>query len=708
MCAEHTCCINANANGNGNVNSNDNDHGHDHDHHDDDVKGDIIKLSVGAIILAVAMIVDRLFATSIPNYIHITVFVAAYIILGGDVVIRALKNIVHGELFDENFLMSVATIGAFAIGEYSEAVGVMLFYGVGELFQSMAVRKSKASISSLMDIRPDYANIKRGTDIVKVAASDVGVGDIVIVKPGERIPLDGTVVDGVSTLDASALTGESLPRGVGVNDPVLSGCINLNGLLTVAVTKTYGESTASKIIDLVESASSKKAKTENFITAFARYYTPSVVAAAVLIAVLPPLFFNGVWMDWINRGLIFLVVSCPCALVLSIPMSFFAGIGKAARKGILVKGGGCLEALSRLDTVVFDKTGTLTKGVFNVVDISPANGFSRDEVLSAAAGVEAHSNHPIAMSIIREYNNVNNVDNNNDNGINGNESGLAIAAINTVLRRFAPRNDGHCERSEAIQNDNSNINAINQNDITEYNELPGLGVSAKANGKIILAGNAKLMAKMGIPVQLDDEALCAGTVVFVAIDGKFAGGISISDEVKSDSKSALSALKSMGVRKTVMLTGDAERIASAVATKIGIDEVYAGLLPHEKSEKVESLIKSKPINGILAFAGDGINDAPAIALADIGIAMGALGSDAAIEAADAVLMTDEPSKLVEAINIARFTKKIVWQNIIFVLIIKAIFLGLGAMGIATMWEAVFADVGAALIAVLNAVRIIRG
>jgi len=648
MCAENTCCCN--------VNDHDDchdDHDGHHSHgHGDDTKRELIKLSIGAALLAVAMVVNHFYAAYLPARVPLAVFIAAYAVLGAGVVFQAFANIARGDLFDENFLMSVATIGAFAIGEYSEAVGVMLFYGVGELFQSMAVRKSKASISNLMDIRPDYANLKRGADYVKVAASDVAVGDIVIVKPGERIPLDGTIIEGVSTLDASALTGESLPKSVGVKDAVLSGCINLNGLLTVAVTKTYGESTASKIIALVESASSKKAKTENFITAFARYYTPSVVAAALLIAVVPPLFFNGAWMDWINRGLIFLVISCPCALVLSIPMSFFAGIGKAASRGILVKGGGSIEALSRLDTVVFDKTGTLTKGVFNVAEIRPESGFSRDGVLSAAASAEALSNHPIALSIIREY---------------GKE--------------------------------------VDKNGLSEYNEQPGFGVSVEANGKTILAGNAKLMAKMNIAVK--SEEWNAGTVVYIAIDGVFAGGIAISDEVKGDSKSTISALKSRGVRKSVMLTGDEPRIAASVAAEVGMDEVYGGLLPHEKSEKVELLINQKRADGKLAFVGDGINDAPAIAIADIGIAMGALGSDAAIEAADAVLMTDEPSKLVEAIDIARFTKKIVWQNIVFVLFVKTIFLALGAIGVATMWEAVFADVGAALLAVLNAVRIIR-
>ncbi|GBU21298.1 cadmium transporter [Fibrobacteres bacterium R8-0-B4] len=651
MCAENACCCNAGSNINQN---NDDCHDSRDSHHDDnDTKREIIKLSAGAVILAAAMAAGRLHTAFLPEYAALILFIAAYIVLGAGVLFRAFANIVRGEFFDENFLMGLATIGAFAIGEYSEAVGVMLFYGVGELFQSMAVGRSKASISKLMDIRPDYANLKKtGGDIVKVAAKDVGVGDTVIVKPGEKIPLDGTVIEGVSTLDASALTGESLPKDVGVNDTVLSGCINLNGLLAVAVTKTYGESTASKIIALVENASSKKAKTESFITAFAKYYTPSVVAAALLIAVLPPLFFNGAWMDWINRGLIFLVISCPCALVLSIPMSFFAGIGKAASRGVLVKGGGTVEALSRLDTVVFDKTGTLTKGVFKVADVRPANGFSRDGLLSAAAGAESLSNHPIALSIAREY---------------GKE--------------------------------------VDKNGLSEYNELPGFGVSVKADGKAVLAGNAKLMAKRGIAVQ--QEALNAGTVVYVAIDGVFAGGIAISDEVKRDSKSAISALKSRGVRKTVMLTGDDPRIASAVAAEVGVDDVYAGLLPHEKSEKIESLITQKRADGKLAFVGDGINDAPAIAIADIGIAMGALGSDAAIEAADAVLMTDEPSKLVEAIDIARFTKKIVWQNIVFVLALKTVFLALGAIGVATMWEAVFADVGAALLAVLNAVRIIR-
>jgi Cd2+/Zn2+-exporting ATPase len=617
-------------------------------------KQEILKLSAGALLFAAGLLAAHLFSPCLPGYASLALFVAAYVVLGGGVIVRAFSNITRGEFFDENFLMSVATVGAFAIGEYPEAVGVMLFYNVGELFQSAAVRRSKASIVRLMDIRPDFANLK-GEDgaVVKTAAGDVRVGDTVVVKPGEKIPLDGTVTSGVSALDVSALTGESLPKEVGVGDAVLSGSVNINGLLTIAVTKIYSESTASKIIALVEGASAKKAATENFITAFAGYYTPAVVAAAALLAVVPPLFFDGAWADWIKRALIFLVVSCPCALVLSIPMSFFVGIGKAARRGILVKGGNYLEAVSRLDTVVFDKTGTLTKGVFKVAAVRPANGFSRAALLSAAARAEAHSNHPIALSILREC------------GEEADKDGPA-----------------------------------------EYSEMPGLGVSAAAGGKTYLAGNAAFMDKMGVAFQ--PEPRHAGTIVYAAVNGVFAGSIAVADEAKPDGKAAVAALKSRGVRKTVMLSGDAQSIADAVAAEVGMDEACGGLLPHEKAEKTELLIAQKRAGGKLAFVGDGINDAPSLAIADVGIAMGALGSDAAIEAADVVLMTDEVGKLAEAMDIARFTKKIVWQNIAFVLSVKGIFLALGACGAATMWEAVFADVGVALATVLNAVRILRG
>jgi Cd2+/Zn2+-exporting ATPase len=617
------------------------------------MKGELIKISVGAGIFAVGMVIEHFF--TINPYALLAVFVAAYLILGSNIVLRALKNMVRGKVFDENFLMSVATIGAFAIGESAEAVAVMLFYQVGEFFQEMAVKKSKKSITDLMDIRPDFAHVQKNGEIVKVAPDTVGIGDIIIIKPGEKIPLDGIIIEGSSLIDTSALTGESVPRAAKASDAVLSGCVNQNGKLTVEVTKTFGESTVSKIINLAENASSKKAKTEQFITTFARYYTPLVVCLAVLLAVLPPLFFEGPFRDWIHRALVFLVISCPCALVLSIPMGFFAGIGKAARNGILVKGGNYLEALNHLDTVVFDKTGTLTKGVFKVTAVHPANGFTDNAVLEMAAYAEGFSNHPIALSVMREYSN----------------------------QRFGKE--------------------LNRNALSEYTEFSGYGVSVIMNGKTILAGNQAFMAKRGIAFEeLNDN----GTKVFIAADCAYAGCIVIADEIKPDSRHAVSALKALGVRKTVMLTGDNSRIATAVAAELGLNEAYGGLLPHEKVEKLEILNSQKNAKGKLAFVGDGINDAPVLAMADIGIAMGGLGSDAAIEAADVVLMTDEPSKLAEAVNIARFTKKIAWQNIIFALGIKAAIMLLGALGIAGMWEAVFADVGVSLLAVLNAVRIL--
>jgi len=617
--------------------------GEDEASNDADGKREIIKLIAGAVVFAIGMFLD--------NYIRLAVFIAAYLILGGNVVLRALKNVAKGEVFDENFLMSVATIGAFAIGEYPEAAGVMLFYQIGEMFQDLAVKRSKKSITSLMDIRPDYANLKKDGGIEKVAPDTVSVGDIIIVKPGEKIPLDGIVIEGQSMLDTSALTGESVPRKAETGDAVLSGSVNQSGMLTIEVTKIFGESTVSKIIDLVENASSKKAKTENFITTFARYYTPVVVILAVLIAVLPPLIFDGAWRDWIKRALVFLVISCPCALVLSIPMGFFAGIGRAARKGVLVKGSNYLEAFNNLETVVFDKTGTLTKGLVNVTAVEPADGFNRDSLLELAANAESYSNHPIALSVMKKYG-----------------------------------------------------KAVERNRLSDYTEIAGHGVSVNLNGKATLAGNQMLMAKAGIGFQ---ESHSVGTKVYIASDGVFAGCIVISDEIKPDSRNAISALKAKGVRKTVMLTGDNPRIAEAVAAELKLDEVYGGLLPHEKVEKVEMLNGEKSAKGKLAFVGDGINDAPVLAMADIGIAMGGLGSDAAIEAADVVLMTDEPSKLCDAVDIARFTQKIVWQNIVFALGIKAVFLALGAFGIATMWEAVFADVGVCLLAVLNSMRILK-
>ncbi|MGN0442225.1 MAG: heavy metal translocating P-type ATPase [Acutalibacteraceae bacterium] len=613
-------------------------------------KSTIARLASGAAVY-VAGIVLTYFFPDVNGYITLGVLVLAYIILGADVVMRALKNILKGRVFDENFLMTISTVGAFAIGEYPEAVAVMLFYQIGELFQDMAVRRSRKSISSLMDIRPDSANVKRNGALIAVSPQEVAVGEIIVVKPGEKIPLDGVVIDGESMLDTRALTGESVPRSIKKGDTALSGCINQNGAVTIEVTKEYGESTVSKIIDLVENAASRKAPTENFITKFARYYTPAVVILAALLAVVPPLLFGGVWAEWINRSFVFLVISCPCALVISVPLTFFGGIGSASRKGVLVKGSNYLEALNSLETVVFDKTGTLTKGVFRVSDINTDKGFSGGQVLQLAAAAESMSNHPIARSIAEEYG-----------------------------------------------------EKIDESKITDYSEISGHGISAVYDGSRVLVGNDKLMKRFGINFKKCEKA---GTVVYVACDGKFAGSILISDEIKSDSRKAISQLKAMGVRNTVMLTGDNEEIAKAVSGELGLDEYHSQLLPDQKVEILERLDKSKSKGGKLAFVGDGVNDAPVLARADIGIAMGGLGSDAAIEAADVVLMTDEPSKLVDAVKTAKATRRIVKQNIVFALAVKAAFLVLGAFGIAGMWEAVFGDVGVMLLAVVNAMRILK-
>jgi len=614
----------------------------------------LLRMTGGAAVYTAAIVFDKVLHAEI---LSIAFYIGAYLILGGDVVFKALRNLFKGQVFDENFLMSIATVGAFLLGETTEAVGVMLFYQIGEHFQDMAVEKSKKSITSLMDIRPDYANLLSGDGFEKVSPEQVKIGDLIIVKPGEKIPLDGIVKEGSSMIDTSALTGESVPKNVQVKDAVLSGCVNKNGLLTIEVTKTFGESTVSKIIDLVENSANKKAKTENFITKFARYYTPVVVILAVLLACFAPLFLGADWKVWIQRALVFLVISCPCALVLSIPMGFFAGIGKAAGKGILIKGGNFLEAFNNIDTIVFDKTGTLTKGVFKVTEIKCENGFSENELLEIAANAEAFSNHPIGQSVKNEY----------------------------------------------LQRNSERDSEVDKNNLRDYTEIAGLGVSVLMDGKIILAGNKGLMNKYGISFFESQEA---GTKVYVAKDNVFAGCIVISDEIKKDSAGLMQALKKAGVRKTVMLTGDDPKIAEEVGRVLELDEVRGGLLPHEKVGIVEELNAQKPKKGKLAFAGDGINDAPVLAMADVGVAMGALGSDAAIEAADIVLMTDEPSKLLDTMNIARYTNKIVWQNIVFALSIKVIFLGLGAFGAASMWEAVFADVGVSLLAVLNAMRIL--
>ncbi|NLM12278.1 MAG: cadmium-translocating P-type ATPase [Epulopiscium sp.] len=579
------------------------------------------------------------------------IFLASYLFVGTEVLLKAAKNILKGQIFDENFLMALATIGAFAIGEFPEAVAVMIFYQIGEFFQDMAVNHSRKSIQALMDIRPDYAHLKIEEGSKVVSPEKIRIGDLILVKPGEKIPLDGIVVEGSSTLDTSALTGESLPREVKVNDEVLSGSINQRGLLTIKVTKLFSESTVSKILDLVQNASSKKAPTENFITKFARYYTPAVVISAALLAFLPPLFIpNATFSEWIYRALIFLVISCPCALVVSIPLGFFGGIGGASKNGILIKGSNFLEALNDVHTVVFDKTGTLTKGVFKVTQIIPTGNLSKETLLEYAALAESYSTHPIALSILKAY-----------------------------------------EKN------------IDKTRISMVEEIPGHGVKVTIDGKEVLVGNKKLMLEYNIHI----DANTSGTLVYIAVDGNYEGLIVISDEIKEDSAKAIAALKTLGIKKTVMLTGDHHSTAKEIANQLNLDEVHSQLLPHEKVEKLESIQNQMLSKQKLIFAGDGINDAPVLARADIGIAMGGVGSDAAIEAADIVLMTDEPSKIVSAIKIARKTRRIVWENIIFALGVKIFVLALGAFGFATMWAAVFSDVGVALIAVLNAMRVLN-
>ncbi|MEC1623933.1 heavy metal translocating P-type ATPase [Bacillus mojavensis] len=579
-------------------------------------------------------------------------FFAAYLIIGGDIVVRAVKNISRGQVFDEHFLMALATIGAFLIQQYPEGVAVMLFYQIGELFQGAAVSRSRKSISALMDIRPDYANMKIGDGIKTVSPEDVQTGDIIVVNPGESIPLDGKVVQGSAMVDTSALTGESVPRKAAEGQEVMSGFINQNGVLHIEVTKGYKDSAVSKILDLVQNASSRKARTENFITKFAKYYTPAVVIIAALLAFVPPLVIPGALLsDWVYRALIFLVISCPCALVVSIPLGFFGGIGAASKAGVLVKGSNYLEALHQVKYAVFDKTGTLTKGSFEVTEIKPAEGLSKETLLEAAAYAELHSQHPIAESVGKAYG-----------------------------------------------------KPLSPDKIESYEEISGHGIFAKVNGKEILAGNKKLMEREQIKSVPDENA---GTIVHVAIDQRYAGAIIIADEVKEDAKQAIADLKSLGIKQTVMLTGDSKQTGETVGKQLGLDEVYAELLPEDKVERVEALESKLLPNEKLIFVGDGINDTPVLARADIGAAMGGLGSDAAVEAADVVLMTDQPSKIAEAIRIAKRTRRIVWQNIGFALGVKAIFLLLGAFGFATMWEAVFSDVGVTLLAVANAMRVMR-
>lgn len=584
----------------------------------------------------------------LEGYLSLIPFLIAFIIVGGDVVLKAFRNILRGQVFDENFLMSIATIGAFFVGDYSEGVAVMLFYQVGELFQSYAVSKSRRSISALMDIRPDYANIEKDGQLVQVDPEEVSIGDIIIIKAGEKVPLDGIVLEGESSLDTSALTGESVPREIAVGTEVLSGCVNLNGLLKVKVSKPFGESTVSKILDLVENASSKKSKSENFITKFARYYTPAVVICALILAIIPPLLIpDAHFSEWIHRALIFLVISCPCALVISIPLSFFGGIGGASKAGILVKGSNYLEILADTEIIVFDKTGTLTKGSFSVTEIHPVD-YKEQDLLEVTAYAENYSDHPISLSLKKAY---------------GKE--------------------------------------IDPSRIDDVEEISGHGVKAIIDKKVVYAGNQKLMKKIGI--SFPDKPLL-GTVVHVAVDGKYAGYILIADEAKPDAKKAIQNIKAKAIQKTVMLTGDNKAIGEKVAADLGLDQVYTELLPGDKVDKLEDLFKELSPKGKLAFVGDGINDAPVLSRADIGIAMGGLGSDAAIEAADVVIMTDEPSKIATAISISQKTLRIVKQNIVFALGIKVLFLIMGAFGVANMWEAVFADVGVSVLAILNATR----
>ena len=602
-------------------------------------------LIIGTILYLIAVIGD------FKGALALILFVASYLLIGGKVVLTAIKNIARGQLFDENFLMTVATIGAFSISEYPEAVAVMLFYEIGETIQGYAVNRSRSSISSLMDIRADYANIIIDGKEKKVSPETVKVEDIILVKPGEKIPLDGIVVEGESFVDTSALTGESVPRKIAVNDEILSGGINTNGVLKVKVTKKFGESTVSRILEMVENAANKKANTEKFITKFAKVYTPIVVALAILIAVVPSIFIkDALFSTWLYRALVFLVVSCPCALVVSVPLGFFAGIGGASKKGVLVKGSNYLELLKDLETVVFDKTGTLTEGVFTVTEIN-TNDIQKEKLIEIAAMAESFSNHPIAISIIKEY---------------GKE--------------------------------------IDKEVIEEYEEIAGHGIKAVINNEEILIGNAKLMNQFNISY---NEVDSIGTVVYCAINGEFKGSIVISDKIKENAAEALINLKAAGVKKTVMLTGDNKKTAEKVGEKVNIDEVHSELLPLGKVKEVEKLLKASNKNGRLAFVGDGVNDAPVLARADIGIAMGGIGSDAAIEAADVVLMKDDINALVDAINVSKKTNKILWQNIIFALGVKVIVMVLGTFGIANMWTAVFADVGVTIIAIINSTRCFR-
>lgn len=592
----------------------------------------------------------EIFQSFILDYIELPIFLLIYAVIGWDIIRKAVRNIMRGQVFDENFLMSIATVGAFLLADYAEGVAVMLFYQVGELFQSYAVSKSRRSIADLMDIRPDYANVMREGSLIQVDPEEVSVDDIIVIKPGERIPLDGIVEEGYSALDTSALTGESVPRDVTVGENVISGCINQTGMLTVRVSKEFGQSTVAKILELVENASDKKSNSENFITRFARYYTPMVVFAAVALAIIPPLFTGQPFVEWIERALTFLVISCPCALVISVPLSFFGGIGGASKCGVLVKGSNYLELLAKTEIIVFDKTGTLTKGNFAVSEVH-SQTMSEQELIKLAAYAEDYSSHPIAVSIKKAY---------------GKE--------------------------------------VESSQIIDIEEIAGHGVKAVINGDEVLAGNAKLMALKGIP---HEDKVPAGTVVYLAVNGEYSGYIAIADEIKPDSPQAILDLKATGIKQTVMLTGDADAVGKKVAAQLNLDKAYTELLPAAKVEQLEKLMDQKSEKGVLAFVGDGINDAPVLARADIGIAMGGLGSDAAIEAADVVIMTDEPSKIATVMKIGKKTLRIVRQNIVFALSVKGVVLVLGALGYANMWGAVFADVGVSVIAILNAVRALK-
>ncbi len=645
----------SNLRGESNENSHEHSHGHSHDHSHghshDHSHGEAVSLKenmrliIGAIVYAIALISTE------GSILSVVLFALSYVLVGGEVVLTAIKNILRGEVFDENFLMTVATLGAFFVGEFPEGVAVMLFYQIGEVFQSYAVNRSRKSITSLMNIRADYANILKNGKEEKVNPETVNLDDVIIIKPGERVPLDGTVLEGTSFVDTSALTGESVPREISIGEDILAGFINTNGVLKVKVTKNFKESTVSRILELVENASNKKAPTEKFITKFARIYTPIVVFSALALAIIPPLVIKDAsFYDWIYRALIFLVVSCPCALVVSIPLGLFAGIGGASRKGILVKGGNYLEALKDVNTVVFDKTGTLTKGVFKVTEVNNID-IPKEELIKVAAISESLSNHPIAQSIIKEY---------------GKE--------------------------------------IDSNELSDYEEISGHGIKVTINNSQVLIGNYKLMEKFEIKY---NNINSIGTIVHVAINNEYKGNIVISDEIKESSKSAIAGLKSIGVSQTVMLTGDNKSVGEKVASLVGVDKVFAELLPGDKVDKVEELIENNSTEGKVIFVGDGINDAPVLARADIGVAMGGIGSDAAIEAADVVLMKDDPEALVTAIKVARKTNKVLWQNIIFSLGVKVLVLLLGAFGIANMWEAVFADVGVTVIAVINSTRCLK-